>query len=651
MSRERVVLVLCRCGGTVGDSLDVDALAEWAAGNPAVERVLVHDKLCETEGKAFLEAVAKEAGDRRIVVAACSPRQQQRTFEDCLVAAGSNPGRLAMANIREQCAWVTTDREKAAEKARRLVQAALERVVRQVDLERRHVECSTDLVVIGGGIAGVEAALQAAEAGRKVTLFEKEIALGGEMVKVEDLAPAGICSARLVGPRLAELKANPNATVVVNAEVTDILGNFGNFTVVARRKARFVTDDCIGCEACFEPCPVEVSSDFHLGLGKRKAVYNLYHGSMPTAAAVDPAACLHLNGEDCDACVRKCPFRAIDFSQRDEIVEARCGAVVLAIGAEVHVPRDIPRLGCDGAGDVYTYAEFERLASSNGPTRARLQRRDGRIPSRVAVVHCAGSLCSDGLSWCSGVCCVNALMVGRIVRQQIPKALVTNIHDRLVFPGPEAETFLQEQIRAGTRMVACKDLEKLRVERLPGGELSIAVPGLEEPVVADMVVLSTGFVAGERARDFAEMLNAELDAQGFLKNDHSILKSLGSLVYGVSMAGSCGHPCHGALAVTMAHASVGRALSWLVPGRVVEREMLVARIDPDRCAGCRMCVATCPYKAISYDKELARAVVDEAICRGCGTCAATCPSKAIMALGFTDGQLLAEIGGTLHGGV
>ena len=582
------------------------------------------------------------------MVAACSPKQHQKTFEDCLAAAGANPARLAMANIREQCAWVTPDRAEATEKARRLVQAALNRVALQIDLVKGQMECDTDLVVIGGGIAGIEAALQAAEAGRKVTLFEKEIALGGETVKVEDLAPNGICSPRLMGPRLAEVRANPRIVVVTNAEVTDVIGHFGNFTVVARRKARFVTDDCIGCEACFEPCPVEVPNAFHLGLGKRKAVYNMYHGSMPAAAAIDPERCLHIQGEDCDACVRKCPFRAIDFSQKDEIVEAKCGAVILAIGAEVHVPRDVPRLALDGRNNVFTYAEFERLACSNGPTRARLQLRDGRVPSRVAVLHCAGSLCSDGLSYCSGVCCVNALMVGNIVRQQIPKAIVTDIHDRLVFPGPGTESFLQDQIKAGTNMVSCKDLDKIRLEELPGGELSVHIPE-QDPLVVDMVVLSTGFVPGARALEFAEMLNAELDPQGFLKSDHAILKSTGSVVYGVSLAGSCVHPSHGSQSVTMAHASVGRALSWLVPGRTIELETIVSRIDPERCAGCRMCIATCPYKAIEFDRGTGRSVVNEAICRGCGTCAATCPSNAIVALHFTNEQLVAEVKGVLHG--
>jgi len=645
---DRTTLFLCRCGTNVADFVDLEALQKWALQSADVDHVSIHDFLCAPAGKEFIEATLKEHGSVRAVMAACSPKLHLKTFEECATNVGLNQAQVCMANIREQCAWVTPDKEEATDKARTLIQAALNRSALQTDLPRQSMECNTDFVVIGGGIAGIEAALQAAEAGRKVVIFEKEISLGGEMIKVEELAPMSECAPCLLAPRLSAIREHANITVISNATVTEVVGFYGNFTVVARQKARFITDDCIGCEACFEPCPVDMTSSFHLGMGTHKAVYTLFPGSVPAAAAIDADHCLHLQGKECQACVENCPFGAVDFTQQDEIVEVKCGAVVIAIGAEVHVPKDIPRLALDGRTNVYTYAEFERLTCSNGPTQAALKLRNGQSPSSVAVLHCAGSLCSDGLAYCSGVCCANALMAGETIRKELGHAVVYNIHDRLVFPGPETERFLQHQIHAGTQMIACRELNKIRLEEIASGEVALHIPGREDLVV-DMVVLSTGFVPGEKAREFAAMLNAELDLRGFLKCDHPILNATGSVIDGVALAGSCLQPSHAVQSVTMAQAAVGRALSRLVPGRTIDLETMVSHIDPDRCAGCQMCGSTCPYKAIRFDRASMRSIVNEAICRGCGTCAATCPSNAITARHFTNEQLIAEVKGVLHG--
>ena len=645
---EKTTLFLCRCGTNVADFVDLEALEAWAKTNAGVDHVYTHDFLCAPAGKEFIETTLKEQGSKRAVMAACSPKLHLKTFEDCATRVGLNPAQMSMANIREQCAWVTPDKAQATLKARSLIQAALNRSVLQVDLPSQHVECKTDMVVIGGGIAGIEAALQAAEAGRKVTIFEKEISLGGEMIKVEDLAPMSECAPCLLAPRLSAIRENPNITVVSGATVTDVLGFFGQFTVIARKKARFVTDACIGCEACFEPCPVDMQSEFHLGMGTHKAIYTLFPGSVPSAAAIDQEHCLHFQGNECQACIENCPFSAIDFAQKEEIVEVQCGAVIVAIGAEVYTPKDLPRMGLNGKSNVFTYAEFERLTCSNGPTQAKLQMRNGTVPQSIAVLHCAGSLCSDGLSYCSGVCCVNAIMAGEIIRKQIPEAVVYNIHDRIVFPGAEAEHFLQHQIQAGTRMIACKNLEQVKIAEQANGKINVTIPG-QEPLCVDMVVLSTGFHLGDKAKQFASILNVELDPHGFFKSDHPILNSTGSVLDGIALAGSCLQPSHAVQSVTMAQAAVGRALSRLVPGRTIELETMISNINPDICAGCKMCISSCPYKAIRFDQEKKSSTINEAICRGCGTCAATCPSNAITARHFTNEQLLAEVKGVLHG--
>lgn len=639
---------LCRCGGNVSDHLDLEALEVWVRQQEGVESVGIHDYLCAPTGKEFVSQTLREGAAAQAVVAACSPRLHQKTFEDCVSEAGINGGRVCMANVREHCAWVTPDPQQALEKAKQLVKAALRRVPLNVDLVRPRMEVRTDVVVIGGGIAGIEAALQAAEAGRQVTLVEKEISLGGEMIKVEELAPLGECSPCLLAPRLSEVREHPSITVVSGATVTDILGFSGNFTVVARRKARYVTDACIGCEGCFEPCPVSVTSPFHLGMGERKAIFTLFPGSEPLAAAIDDQACLHLSGQECNACVENCPFEAIDFTQQDEILEIPCGAVVLAIGAEVHVPSDIARLGWDGRRNVLTHAEMERLAASNGPTGKALRTRDGREPATVAILHCAGSLCEGGLDYCSGVCCVNALGVAETVHHLLPQANVWNIHDRLVLPGAASENLRTKVQSQGATLVRCAHLDQVRIEDLPDGRLVVRLPDGLDDLEVDLVVLATGLKPGAATRAFATRLNLDLDVDGFFKSDHAVLNKTGSVVEGIHVAGSCVRPAHAPESIVMAQAAVGRILSRLVPGRTVELEALVSRIDPNRCSGCRLCVSSCPYKAIGWNAQDRVSVVNEALCRGCGTCASTCPSGAIESVQFTDAQILEEVKGVLH---
>ena len=645
MSKKMVFL--CQCGNNVSNYVDLPKLEAWAKEQPDVEFVTTHGLLCSPGGKAFVEQAIRERKPDQVVIAACSPKMHLKTFEACAENAGLNGAMVQMANIREQCGWVTPDLQESTDKARSLIQAALNRVELHEAIEPRSMECLTDIVVIGGGIAGIEAALMAADAGRKVTIVEKEISLGGELIKVEEIAPQDECAPCMLAPRLAAVTEHANIKVISNAEVLDVLGFLGNFTVVAKKKARFVNDTCIGCEACFEVCPESMVSGFHLGLGTHKAIYTQFPGSVPAMAAIDADHCLHLQGKECNACVEACPFGSIDFAEKDEVVEVQCGAVVIASGADVHVPADLPRLGHGQLDNVLTLAEFERLGCSNGPTGGKVQLKSGEQPQSLAVLHCAGSLCEGGLSYCSGVCCQNAMKAGGILRKQVPTAQVTNIHDRLVFPSAAGETFLHHQVHAGTKMLRCNALDQVQVKQA-GAQLEVVIPGAPSLLV-DMVVLSTGLKASQSTRDLAAKVNADLDTNGFFRSDHLVINQTGSTIDGVGVAGSCLKPAHAPESVTQGKSAVGKFLSTLVPGKRIELETMVSVIDADLCAGCKLCISSCPYKAIGYNLDQMVSQVNEAICRGCGTCASTCPSGAVKSLHFTNQQILAEVKGVLHG--
>ncbi|MBN1594340.1 CoB--CoM heterodisulfide reductase iron-sulfur subunit A family protein [candidate division FCPU426 bacterium] len=645
MAKKDTLLVLCECGNNIRDKIDLEAVRAWALGDSRISQVVSHELLCSSAGKVFFTAALKKFKLRHIIIAACSPRAHENTFRSLGVKAGVNLADVNLANIREQAAWVTANKEIATQKAITLIKAALARTEYHEKLELRSMECLTDVVVIGGGIAGMEAALLSSQAGRKVTIIEKNIALGGRVIHSEELAPNMECAPCLLSPRLFKIKDDPNIRVVSFAEAVEVVGFFGNYQVTAQKKARYVKESCIGCEACFEVCPVSVKSDFHLGLGSRKAIYTLFPGSIPAGAVIDRENCLHFKDGSCAACVSACPFAAIDFSEQDETLSFSAGAVILAIGSETHAPIQNRRLGLGLLDNVYTLAEFERLANSNGPTQGRILLKNGSPPSAVAVIHCAGSLSAEGLPFCSGTCCVMALKAGEFIRKQIPAAAVYNIHDRLVFPGPEMQSFFDKQVAHGTRLLKTPDLPSLTVAA-DQGQLLVTGKNLQ-PLRVDMVLLATGQQPAADSGKLADLLGIERSDSGFFKSDHYFLRTTGSTLDGIYAAGSCLGPVFADQAVLQAQSAAGEAVSRLVPGRQIELESMTTEIDPELCGGCKLCVSVCPYKAVSFLADQGVCAVNEAICRGCGTCAANCPSGAAQAKHFTREQIDAELEGIL----
>ncbi len=639
-------LFLCRCGTNIADFIHLDKVAEWAKEKDEISFIETHSLLCSLDGKQFVEDIVRKNNPDNIIVAACSPKMHQKTFEDAAGKAGLNMAMVLMANIREQCAWVTKDKNEATEKSKILINAAIKRSSLHQELFKQSIECSTDVVVIGGGIAGIEAALMLANAGRKVTIIEKEISLGGKVIRTEEIGPSMECAPCVLAPRLSEITESENIQVIANAEVTEVLGFFGNFTIRAKQKKRFVDNSCIGCEACFEVCPVSVKNDFHLGLGERKAVYTLFPGSVPAEAIIDEETCLYLKDKSCDACIEACPFGSIDFTDQDKDLEFTAGAVVLATGYDNVDVSNLENLGYSSIDDVYSMQEFDRIVSSNGPYAGILQLKNGEMPSSAAIVNCAGSLSEEGLPYCSGICCMTALKAANLIRHQAPEAKIYNIHDRIVLNGIDQHNFYEKEKNDGTEFIKSANLPAIKVTKKNG---KISVSGDDfETLNVDMVILSTGMKASKDNQMFSEMMHVELDNAGFYKADHTVLHMTGTSLDGVYSAGSCSSPCTANESVTRAQACAGDILAKLVPGRKIDLEVLTSVIDNELCASCRMCISVCPYKAISFDSEKGASIINEAICRGCGTCAATCPSNAVTAKHYSDLQIYAELGGLIN---
>jgi len=647
VEKPKIALFLCECITNISNFIDLQAVADWAERTKDYCFIVVCNLLCSPDGKKFFAEKLVEHKPDGIIVAACSPKLHEKTFQDVAEEVGINMSRVQMANIREDVSWVTKDKAKATEKAKAMIKAALQRVILAEDLEKVTMEAIPDVLIIGGGIAGIEAALTASKAGRKVYLVEKDVSLGGSVIKTEEVAPNMECSPCLLAPRLSEIRDDANITVLANSEITDVLGFYGNFVVKVSKKARYVEESCIGCDACFEVCPVTLKSEFHLGLGNRKAIYALFPGSVPAAAVIDKQHCNHFIDDSCDACVSACPFGSINFDEKDEELEINVGALVVATGSKDGDVSNFAELGYEKIENVYTLPEFERLASSNGPFGGKIQLRNGEHPLSIAVIHCAGSLRDDGIPYCSGTCCVDAAKVGELVRKQIPEAKVFNVHNDLVFVGPKENAFYRKQVKEGTQFIKCSDLKTIQIKE-KGDKIRIDGKGFKS-IKVDMVILATGLEPASGTNELADMLNIDLGKDGFFKADHDLLNETGSALEGVYIAGCSAGPCNVATSVTRARSAVGDIISKLIPGREIELEILTSVIDEDKCGACKLCISVCPYKAISFDEEKNISIVTEAICRGCGTCVASCPSGAAKAKHFTDDQIYAEIGGLLYG--
>jgi heterodisulfide reductase subunit A len=648
----RVGVYFCRCGGIVSEKVDPAAVrGRWEAqGEPGYFKEV--DLACGEDGIAFMASDIAAENPDRVVVAACSPREHESTFRNVMTRAGKNPFLMQLANIREMVGWVTTDPARAAEKTWEQIQGALMRVKAQRPLNVRHEDVSTHVLVVGGGPAGIRAALACAQAGRKVVLVERDAILGGMPLRYEEVFPRLECGACALEPFIAEVlqgKDAGNIEVLLQSEVTAVKGSFGNFEVTIRRRARHVNlDRCIGCGECVTACPASMPNRFNVGLNQRKAMDLVYFGGLPNAPYLDPAACTRFtSGSDCTACQAACPVEnTVDLREEDREETRHVGGVVLAIGAALYNPDAIPLLGHGRVPGVYTNLEAERLFSGTGPSEGMPLGVDGKPPQRVAVVHCAGSLDTQHKEYCSGTCCLAAFKLNRLFLRKIPGATVTHHHRSLVASGKD-EAMLMHQAMGDshTRLVPYASLSDLEVRQGADGRPVVVQNGKEE--ACDMVILMLPTVASRSTAGVARSFETGTDRHGFFQALNPLVDPTASRTRGVMVAGACTEPMALGRAMTQGLAAAGGLLAALVPGRQLEIEAIHAVVDESRCSGCRTCVGVCPYRAIDFDPVKHVARVSPALCTGCGTCAATCPSGVITSLHFSDAQIFAELEGLL----
>jgi len=649
----RIGVYICHCGSNIASTVDVAAVAEFAQGLDSVVIARDYKFMCSEPGQNLIKEDIRELGLNRVVVASCSPTMHEPTFRRACQEAGLNPYTFEMANIREHCSWVTEDKKEATEKAKALVGAAVRRVYYHQPLETKEVPVNPDTLIIGGGIAGIQAALKIADSRHKVYLVERSPSIGGHMAQLDKTFPTLDCSACILTPKMTQVGSHPYIELLTYSEIEEVSGYIGNFKVKVRKKARYVDEDkCTGCSLCQMKCPWKVDSEYEAGLGKRKAIYTPFPQAVPNVPVIDREHCVYFLKGTCRLCEKICEAKAIDFEQEDKVIEIEIGNIILATGFQVFDPAPIYQYGYGRLDNVITSLEFERMVNSSGPTNGNIVLKDNSTPQSIAIIHCVGSRDVKYHEYCSRVCCMYSMKFAYLLKEHLPETKVYELYIDIRSFGKGYEEFYNRVLNEGTTFIRSRPAEITNVAEIPEEEGKLIIQfedtliGMQRRLPVDMVILSCGLEPQPDAEEVARLLNISRSADGFFLEKHPKLEPVSTMSDGIFVAGCCQGPKDIPDTVAQASAAAAEVLSIISRGSV-EIEAATAIVDEKICSGCQICCEVCPYSAISFDEEKKVCRVNEALCKGCGSCVAGCPSDAISLNHFTNEQILAEMEGML----
>ena len=650
----RIGVFVCDCGLNIAGSVDCEEVRKWAEELPGVVVSVRNKYTCADPGQEEIKKYIREYNLNRVVVASCTPRMHEPTFRNCVAEAGLNPYLFEMANIREQCSWVHLhDREAATKKAKDIVKIAVAKARLLQPQEESEIPITDAALVIGGGVAGIQAALDLADAGHQVYLVEKEPSIGGNMAHLDKTFPTMDCSICVLGPKMMDVGRHPRIKLMTYSEVEQISGYVGNFKVRVREKARYVDETvCNSCGLCAEVCPVVVPDSFQQGFTSRKAAYIPLPQAVPSSYLIDMEHCLGNNPVACDKCLDVCEEHCIDLSMQDELVEIDVGVIIVATGMDIYDPTALDEYGYSRFENVITTLEFERLICGGGPTDGQLVRpSDHQTPKRIGFIQCVGSRTENrGNPYCSNVCCMNTIKDSLLINEHDSDSEIHVFYMDIRAYGKGFEDLFRRSKEAGVHYV--RGLPGEVIEDPNTRNLKVRVENTTTSKVEeydlDMVVLSVGLQPRDDLKHLTNIANISQTADGFVMEAHPKLRPVDAPTPGIFFAGCVEAPKDIKDSVTQAGAAAARS-SILLNSGTIRGDAVKAVVNPEKCTSCGVCAQVCPFGAIEVDvKAKTGAHVITAACAGCGVCAAECRFAAIAIQHFQDEQILAQVGAPLE---
>ena len=640
MSDEKIGVWVCECGGNIGDIVETQRIVD--AISDEVSYAQVERYLCSKPSVDGIKKAVEEKGLDRVILACCTPKMHRANFLANLEEKGLNPAYLEMVNIREQCSWVhKNDHEGATIQALDLIRGAIARSRESTALESQKMKVTPEVLVIGGGVAGITTSLRLSEYGMKVHLVERRPSIGGHMIQYPKVFPTLDCSQCILTPKMSDVSQSRNIDLITYSEVKEIKGVPGDFTAKIWVKPRGVDPEkCIGCGACNAVCPGKGPDEYNEGLATRKAIYRPFPQAVPSVYTIDYDSCLK-----CHACERACPAQAIDVDDPGKEMELKIGAIVLATGFELYDLSGLPQYGYGLYPNVVTSLEMERILDVNGPTGSQIiVPKTGKEVKTITYVLCAGSRDTEvGRPYCSRVCCLYSLKQAQLLRD---RGLDVNIHYiDIRSPGRRYEEFYRTTQEKGAMFIKGKV-----TEIVPNGDQVLVRS--EDMMLnkmieynSDLVVLAPPITTTEDTLKLAEELRVPIDEDQFVLERHPKLDPMSTKRDGIYAAGVVIGPKDIQSSTAEAEGAAMKVVNFLRGDRILEPNKAFLA-DPEACTGCEECVKICPERAISMENQ--KPVINGITCSGCGACIPSCPENALDQHGLTDDQLKSNIKGILE---
>jgi heterodisulfide reductase subunit A len=652
--KKRTGVFVCHCGINIAGTVDVKKVAEELSKTDDVVHAEDYVYMCSDPGQKCIEEAIKEHNLESVVVACCSPNLHESTFRRVTESTGLNPYQCEIANIREQCSWVHKDKDQATDKAVKITRSLVEKVRRNESLTPISVPVTKRALVVGGGISGIQAALDIANAGHEVILVEKSPSIGGHMIQLSETFPTLDCSQCIMTPKMVEVSKHPKIKLMTYSEVKEISGYVGNFKVKILKKPTYVDPDlCTLCDDCSDVCPVVVPNEFDEGMTGRKAIYIPFPQAIPATFTIDAENCPGFVPIACGKCQDVCEPKAINYDMQPEIIEEEVGAVVVATGYDLYGKDKIAEYGYGRYPNVLNGLEFERLLSASGPTQGQVLRpSDRKVPKEVVFIQCCGSRDPEmHKSYCSKICCMYTAKHAMLYKHNVPDGQAYIFYIDIRSGGKNYEEFVQRAIEDDDVVYLRGKVSKVFEEN---GKMKVwgvdTLTGKDVEIDADMVVLAMAMEPSKGTQEIVKTLKLGTDKDGFLAEAHPKLRPVESVISGLFLAGAGQAPKDIPEAVAQASGAASKVQAMFASDELFH-DPIVAVVDEDVCSGCRLCIPVCPYEARIFDEQKGIVTVKEVLCEGCGSCIAACPSGAAQQKNYTDDQIYSMVDSILKGEV